>query len=445
MKHPSESVLGMLALQRDLVKNRESVEAHVAGCSLCRSAFEAIVAFDTALAEPDSWLDKETGNAGLEELRRFAARSAAEDQTATELLAEFEAPESAARFVWADLPARSAYRTGGVARRLCRIAYGMCEHQPLYALALAQAASRIATNLPDTSYPRRGIHELRGESWKEQANALRFLGRFPEALAALDQAEAEYRRLPHEGIGLVNVQYVRASLLMEQDRLEEAEALATASAGAALVLGDTERFMRGRHLLGHILFERHDYAAAAQVWDGILQYGRARGDQLWIAREELAIGNCHLELDQAAEAGRSLHEALRIFTELNIPSEITRTEWALARLEFREGHGVQAMHRLREAVSQLSACGMLTDSALAALDLAEMLDASGRMREIPRLLNGVVSTFTEAGKLSGALAALAYLKSAAATGTLTPAMLTHVRRFLVAADRQPELLFGPPL
>lgn len=445
MKHPTESVLGMLALQRDLLKNRETVEAHVAVCDVCRTTLDAIAAFDAALAEPESWPDAQTGDTRLEELRRFAARSAAEDEAATRLLKEFEPPEAAARFVWCDLPGKSHNRTGGVARRLCKLANGMCEHQPLYALALAEAATRIAAFLPETSYPRTAIRELRGEAWKEQANALRFLGRFPEALEALDRAEAEYRQLPHEGIGLVAVTYVRASLLMEQDQLEDAETLAAESADAALQLGDTERYMRARHLLGHVRYERHQYAAAAEVWKGILRYARSRGESLWIARESLAIGNCHLELGRSTDAGRYLHEALRLFSDLNVPSEITRTEWALARLDFRRGHGVEAMHRLRQAVSRLSACGMLTDGALAALDLAEMLDASGRTREIPKLLAGVVRTFTDAGKLSGALTALAYLKNAAARGALTPALLSHVRRFLVAADRQPELIFAAPV
>jgi len=57
-----------------------------------------------------------------------------------------------------------------------------------------------------------------------------------------------------------------------------------------------------------------------------------------------------------------------------------------------------------------------------------MLHAIGRTREIPKLLIGVVRTFTAAGKLTGALTALAYLRDAAAAGQIAPMAFPHVRR-----------------
>jgi AraC-like DNA-binding protein len=49
---------------------------------------------------------------------------------------------------------------------------------------------------------------------------------------------------------------------------------------------------------------------------------------------------------------------------------------------------------------------MQTDAALAAIHLAKMLDATGRQREIPTLLAGVIHTSIVSGKRSGALTAL---------------------------------------
>jgi hypothetical protein len=73
-----------------------------------------------------------------------------------------------------------------------------------------------------------------------------------------------------------------------------------------------------------------------------------------------------------------------------------------------------------------------------------MLHAMNRTREIPKLLAGVVQTFIDAGKLSGALAALAYLKEASTAGAVTPAVFSYVRQFIARADWQPELHFAPP-
>jgi hypothetical protein len=124
--------------------------------------------------------------------------------------------------------------------------------------------------------------------------------------------------------------------------------------------------------------------------------------------------------------------------------EVTRTGWAIARLYFAEGNSAEATYRLRTAIRELTQFEMLTDAGIAAVDLAEMLHTLGRTREIPKLLAGVVQTFAAAGKLTGALTALAYLKDAAAAGQIAAAAFPHVRRFLSRAERQPELLFAPP-
>lgn len=445
MEHPSERRLGLYALDPALVHGRDVLEAHLAACGACRAALEEIRADDGTLREPDTWAAAtENIDARAQELRAFFVRAAEEDAAAVALLKDFEDPEAATSFVWEDVARKPEYQTGGVARRLCTLANGMCERQPLYALSLAEAATRIADLLPDASYPRATIHELRGEARKEQANAFRFLGRFADALRALDAAEEEYRKLPLEGVGLVAVQYVRASVFHEQEHLDAAEVLARQSAAGALHLGETDRFMRARHLQGEILYDRRLFKDAAEIFASILTYGKQHGDVLWIARESLTLGHCDIELRSLPEASRLLHQALRLFSDLGLPPEVTRTGWAIARLHFAEGKAAEATFRLRTAIQELTRFGILTDAAIAAVDLAEMLHTVGRTREIPKLLTGIVQTFTAAGKITGALTALAYLKDAAAAGQIAPPAFPHVRRFLARAERQPELLFAPP-
>jgi tetratricopeptide (TPR) repeat protein len=446
MKHVSESVLGFLALDPALVPDRAGVEQHLQSCAECRATLDEIRQFDEALAEPGPWdaAGAEREDTKGDELRLFVTRFAQEDAAAIELLKDFEDPAAAAHFVWEDIPARTAYQTGGVARRLCKLANGMVERQPLYALALAEAATRLAAILPGGRYPRGTVHELRGEAWKEQANAFYRLGRFQDALDALTNAETEYRRLPHEGIGIVAVQYVRAGVLYEQDQFDAAETLAQQSAAGALHLGDTERYMRARHRQGEIRFYRQEFAAAAEVFASVLAYGEERQSSIWIARESLNVGRCYVELGRLDDASPLLHRALRVFGELGLTTEVTKTNWAIARLLFLQGHTREAIYRLGAAIRDLSGRGMLTDAAIAAVHLAEMLSAVGRTREIPKLLSGVVQTFTAAGRLSGALAALAYLREATVAGPVEPAVFSYVSRFLTKADHQPELLFAPP-
>lgn len=88
--------------------------------------------------------------------------------------------------------------------------------------------------------------------------------------------------------------------------------------------------------------------------------------------------------------------------------------------------------------------GMATNAALVGLDVADALLALSQPGEIVRLAQHLFSVFTEAGMLTGALSALAYLKEAAATKRLTKQDLDAIRTFLPRAERQPSLLFVPP-
>jgi tetratricopeptide (TPR) repeat protein len=438
MSHLDERTLGLHAINPALI--RPAAAAHLAACDECRLAAEALREFEDALREPESW------PAAVDpELRAFAVRSEREDAAALALLEEFREPAAAARFVWADIANRTEYQTGGVARLLCKWANGMCSRNPLYALKLAEAATAIAHGLLDADYPRDTIHELRGQAMKEQANALFFLGRFSDAMRALERAEVEYRKLPYETTGLIAVTYIRGLIHYEQEKYDDAERAAHAAAEAALQSGDTERYMSARHLLGYVLFDRHQYTAAAENFEAILRYGHARRDAVWIAHESLAVGLCYLELRRLSEARRSLHEALRIYSDLGFGPEVTRVNWAIARLIFAEGtHASEAIYQLRRCIKELTEQQIATDAALVAIDLAEILNVTGRVREIPKVLTNVVQTFMDAGKFTGALTALAFLKAAALDGTITPALATYVRRFVRHADRQPELAFEPP-
>lgn len=441
-EHLSKAVLARYSLQPDSVRRREVVEEHLRTCEQCRTALSEERLFNEALSDPDTW-SRPADAPGFAELMRLAESGPAEDAQAEALLSKFDdAP--AARFAWEDLPNDPRFRFAGAVRALCKRANDMCGRDPRYALALANAASRIATALPSDRYPVKALHAWRGEAHKERANALFVLGKLPDVLNALDDAEAEFDQTGDVGLGHVAVLYIRGNVFYEQDELAEAESLAESSASAALHLGDEDRFIRARHLLGKIRFERRDFDDAAATFEGVLAYGEKIESPVWIARAALPLGNCQIELGRLREARRSLELALRRFTDLQHDAEVTKTRWAMARLSFAEGATSDGMQRMRTAIAELTEFEMLTDSAVAAVDLAEMMYQTNRLREIPKLLDGVVETFTRAGKFTGALTALAYIKEAAAAGKLTKRVARDVRRFLSRTEYQPQLVFIPP-
>lgn len=445
MKHPTEHQIGMYVL--DPARAADDVRQHISECGECRQIADDIRAFESELANPANWdglepAEEESGAA--EELRAFEMRFQTEYAEAVEVLKEYEKRESAARFAAYGVANLPQLQTPGAVRRLCELANDTCERHPLYALTLAEAAVAISSRLPANACAGDAIHDLRGEAWKEVANALRYLGRFPEALRALDAADEQFARLSHRGVGPMAVKYVRGWVLLEQDALDDAERLAEAAAADALRLGDRPRAMSSRHLLGIVKFERRQYEAAINHFEELLRAAEESRDEEWIALESLAIGSCWIERGDGGQASVILERALTIYARQRNAPQMSRTRWAMARALFQQGAVLDATNTLRAVVRELGSSGLLTDSAAAAVDLAEMLLAIGRSHEVVKLLTGVTQTFTRAGKLSGALAALAFLKDAAAAGVVHPGAVAHVRRFIRRTERQPDLLFAPP-
>jgi tetratricopeptide (TPR) repeat protein len=439
--HISEHDLVLFAFDPAAAPRRSEIETHIAACASCRTTVDFMRVTDADLGDEDVWEQTE-GSATMDSLLAMAAQIAAEDAEADELLKSLlQAPAVTA---WTKIQNIKRYRTGGVVRRLNAHAFSIFESEPLDALTFADAAISVAEALPDDLYPGHAVNELRGTAWIQRANALRLLGRFDAALDALTHAERAYRRLTSWALGLATVAFVRATVLNEQQRPDEAATMAAHAERTFAHLGDDERRMRALFLRAYITFEQHHLVEATTLFEQVLAHGEAINDAVWIARACQALGNCFLDRQNIGEASIHFHRSLALFAELGITSERVRTEWGIARMLLAVGKHADAVRRLRHVTAAFEDVGMVTDAALAGLDVADGLLVLERTHEIIEFAAHLFRVFTDAGMLTGALTAIAYIKEAAAAGTLTPTHLDAVRRFLRRAERQPELLFVPP-
>ena len=87
---------------------------------------------------------------------------------------------------------------------------------------------------------------------------------------------------------------------------------------------------------------------------------------------------------------------------------------------------------------------MISDAALVRLDIVEALLAQGQTKQIVDIAARLFRVFKNAGMITGALTAIAYMREAASTGRLTPSGVNAVRSYLRRAERQRELPFVPP-
>jgi tetratricopeptide (TPR) repeat protein len=441
-EHIPDEELSLFAFDPDSFPQprRTELERHTASCAECGASLEFYLVTEDDLRDPLVWQPVETP--ALPMLREYASRCAAENEEADRLLEPYM--ENAAKAAWDDISNRREFQTGGVVRRLNARAHAIFESEPLAALTFADLAQAIAELLPTHTYPNHAVYELRGTAWKERANALVRLAKFDEALESLRRAERAYGRLESSAYGLASVELVRAAVHYHRGELEKAATHAERAELGYANLALQDQRMKAVLLRGQIKYEALDYESAASIFEHLMDYGEEVGDITWVARGAYCRGACELELGKVADAAMLFNQALIIFRETGPASEKISTEWGLARVVLHGGNATDAVRRLRHVIEQFEILGMVSDAALAGVDMAEALLALDRPAEIVKAAAHAFKVLKNAGIVTGALTALAYLQEAAAKRQLSPDVLMTVRLFLRRIEREPELAFLPP-
>lgn len=446
-EHLSDTELARYATDPESIApdRRQVIEQETSGCAICRTSldfFSVVSAED--LAEVELWAPDVDWRGDGDPMAAYVDRIEAEDREADELLAERKLLTSPTKTAFMNVLRDKRLLTGGVVRRLSAHAHEIYENEPLDAVTFADTAILIAEALPDDAYPWKAVFELRGAAWKERANALRVAGEFPSALDALTHAERAYRNLRSPGFGLSSVALVRAGVLLEQDRLDDAAAWAEKAEAGFAHLGQEERRMRAVFLRGSIQYEAAEIASAVKLFERVQEYGEAVSSLRWVGRASYAIGNCEVDRRNLGEASMQFHRALVIFREIGPDSERLATEWGLCRVVLHGGNRREAIRRLRTVAAEFEKRAMITLAALVRLDLVEALLALGETKQIADTAGRLFRLFKDAGMMTGALTAIAYMEEAAMAGNLTATGVNAVRTYLRRSSSQPELVFQPP-
>lgn len=426
-----------LAVERE---RREEIESHVANCAECGATLDFYSVAEEDLGDLAVWQPIIGSTAAA--MSAYANKCAAEDWEADELLKDiFEKPRKAAL---TNVRNQRKFHTGGVVRRLNAKAHAVVASEPLDALIFADMAQTVADLLPDDTYPNNAVYELRGTAAKERANALLRLAEFDDALEALARAERAYEHLRSPGYGLGAVELVRGAVYYERGELQEAAKHVDLSEQLYAHQGLERQRMKAVFLRGEIAYEALQYAESVATMQQVIRFGEEIGDASWVARGSYVRGLSELELGNLGDAATLFHSALVIFREAGPESDRISTEWGIARVVLHDGKPTDAVKRLRDVIAQFEAIGMVSDAALAGVDMSEALLVLERWEEIVKVATHAFRVLKKAGHLTGALTALAYLKEAAAKRQLTPEALKVVREYLRRVEREPDLLFVPP-
>lgn len=444
MSHLNDDMLAEYALLAEGGGDPEVAE-HLAACAECTVRLNGVRKLFDGFKSREPWDAADVlidARGRQQEILSFAAR--VQDEYSAAYAALSPLLSNAVAFVRERVERKTEYRTAGAVRVLAEAANAACEREPIHARNLADAAVAIADALPADAYPAAAISTLRGLAWKERANALRYLAEYDAALEALDHAAAEFEPFGSHVFEFASLAYIRAVILTYTDRLDEATRQAAESADIFTQHGDVERAMRARSVQAGVLYYRREYRAAAAIFEELLAFAQSKNDAVEIARQSCNAASCWIELGDGGRAELLLNNAHQTYESLGMRTELAAADWKLGVAARVSGRFDESIRRLRDAKDTCEKLGMAAETASASLDLVESLLLVGQTREIPSLCSDVLRYYRRAGKLHQALTAAAFLKEAAGAGQIRVATVRHVRNFVEALDRQPELLFLPP-
>jgi tetratricopeptide (TPR) repeat protein len=362
----------------------------------------------------------------VRELATLADRLAAEDRAAAELLDSLANTPAA---WWRTAIVKSpAGRTAGVVRQLLERVRTLVRTSPPHALAVTELAVEIANDISLTAYPSDFVITVRSDAWRDNAYVLQYLGRFPEAIAAIDEAERLLRETAVPEYGLARIQLVRANILTWTDKLPEAISLACEAAKTFLAFGDRVKYATACMTQAVTLHEYGSIREALDIWESIKNEPAL--DELTRVLIIYNMGLAHRELGSTAKAVEHITLATAEYELLGMNAEATRARWALATTLVSAGKFAAAIPLFDRAWKEFEAIEMDADAALVALELAEALLVIGQSERVPHICRALLDRFTSIGMTSRAITALSYLREVVAIGKAQPPVVRQVREFL---------------
>ncbi len=425
-----------------------ATEAHLSACPECMELYGSITEFTAALDDPGVWSADvvpitpfiET-NPGLDLLVAESLRLEEERARGFEVVAALLAVPTEGWHGW--LRRIEGVCTAGLVDALLDEGHRRAS-EPREFERIADLAIEVSEALAPASYPAGMVARARGNAWKDRANALRLRGEFQDALWAVDEAERNFKQQPIPEFDLATADYVRATILVETDRVADALTLAEQAAETFLDYGDIQRQVHAKMAQSGALYNLGRKRESREVSLSLLKPLQETGDSRTLALSFLHIAQMSVDLNDVDMASLYFLQAATLFREFGMIAEEANARWGLGRLMVATGRLEEAIERLQAARVEMDKLGFSGDAALIRLDIAEVLLAVGRVSEVPQICRALVERFTKSGSNERALRALSYLREAADAGTASPELVRYVRNYLAEAPRRPQLLFLPP-
>jgi tetratricopeptide (TPR) repeat protein len=418
------------------------VEAHIEQCEICRDGVNVFQKIDSALRGRDTWTTVDQArsqNSRLQEVLSYRRRIEAEERDARTFLTR--ALRSPLTLRNAKIAEKARLHTEGMVRVLCAEANARHEQRPAFSRDIAAAAYEVATKV--AAADDRTQRNLVGMSLREQANALRYLGRFKDALKLLDFAEKLFAGAPGtDPFDLAIVEYIRAGVFQNVGRFDDGIAAARGAADVFRTYGDVTRERCAIMVEANCVLRAGRAADAVTTYEQVIALSRVSGDARMLARALSNSAAALKDLEEFDRAERYFIEALSLYDEFEVPTEKARVEWVLAMILVARGDVVEGARRLDLASKAMASLGLRNDAALATLMWAEARLLARRPAGVAKACRGLIIVFENEDMHRQAMHALAVLNEAMASGKATPRLVHEVWTYLEKLPQRPTEAFG---
>ena len=345
---------------------------------------------------------------------------------------------------WGILAELPELHTVGALERLGNLFAEWLTKDAAHAKAIADLAVSAAEGMPDNAYPAVVISQLRAHAWKDLGKALRFLGKNQEALDVFALAEKSVDggrgALAHDR---AIVRFNLAMSLQELERFDESRSLLAESKRVFREFGDAKNAILCSLAEGVLLQRLRKYREAREAYLLLLASSRDI-DPESLASIHHTIGLCSIELGDYVEAEENFLYALKLFRDLRQPLYVMQVELGRGRLFLRRGEPAAGISHLGLIRRDFLRQSMHEEAGICGLEMVEGYLLLGEPEKAETVARTIVGEFSLAGLNKRAITAVGYLSEAIAARKAKPALVTHVREYVVSLRTSPERDFARP-
>ncbi|MBW8877280.1 MAG: hypothetical protein JF614_20135 [Acidobacteria bacterium] len=442
--HPHDFLLEELAAA--LPGEHLDLLQHLAGCESCRERLAArrtqrAGPLTARLADVLPWpatepeYDRALG-AVRQGLLSHAHTLAAERAEAPARLAELleQTPERRGML----MRNHPRFQTWGLLERLAEHGRERAFDDPRAGEELARLGLSLADQLDPGLYGPDRIDDVRARLWAYLGNARRLRSDLDGAERAFAASLRHLKRGSGDLLERAVVLDIQASLRRDQRRFDAARRLMTRALRIYRDLGETHR--AGRLLVKMSTLHEHSGAPEREIpllYEALELLDAGKEPRAHLAAHHNLIASL-AETGRFMEAQGLLIQARPLYAQFTDGWTRYRRAWVEGRIAQGLGQLQEAELHLRAARDGFAAEGVAFDAALVCLELAALYAGQGRTADLKRLAEEMLPIFSSRQIEREALAALAFLRQAAAEERVSPELVFRVTSFLKRLQLAPR-------